>query len=170
MINLDWILVGIMVIIIGVQTYRGSKDMDLIFFEMIAFIVAAKLSLQWCDSIARMFLVSRAVVLIFFFVIFSIILILIAGVVAKYAQISLQPMDAYLSFIFGVITSWVILFVLLRMLLFAYPSGIGFRVPIIEKYLVIYQTLDKSEVAKQIVDFKAFKSVGNFFNELRLSQ
>jgi len=36
--------------------------------------------------------------------------------------------------------------------------------------LVIYQTLDKSEVAKQIVDFKAFKSVGNFFNELRLSQ
>ena len=94
MILLDWLLIVIAIIIITIQTYRGSKDLDLVLFEMIAFIVAAKLSLQWCDSIARIFLVSRAVVLIFFFVIFSIILILIAGVVAKYAQLSLQPMDA----------------------------------------------------------------------------
>jgi hypothetical protein len=170
MIILDWIQIVIAAIIIIIQTNRGSKDVDLVFFEMLALIISVKLSIQFFRPLATFLMVSPAIVLIFLFIIGSLILLVIVGAITKVVQFSLPPMDTYISFIFGLITSWAVLFIILRILFYAYPSGMSFQVPVIEKRLILYQTLESSEVAQQITDFKAFKSVGSFFNQLRLSQ
>lgn len=170
MITFDWILIGIIAVIILIQTYRGAKDLDLVLFEMIAFLIAGRLSLQWSGSFSRMFVMNPGFILLFMFVLFTVILLIVARVVAKYAQFTLAPIDTWLSFIFGFITSWIIIFVFLRMLLLAYPQGTTFRVLFTETNVSIYEVIKKSEVSEQILEFKAIKSVGNFFNSYKFNK
>lgn len=170
MITLDWIILIIAAIIIFLQTYRGAKDMDLVLFEMCAFFIAAKISWQWYGKISSALLLNPGLVLLLLFILSSIILLLIVGILVKYAQFSLAPIDAWLSFIFGFVSSWIIIFVLLQCLLLAYPTGRPATIPLISSRTPVHETIQKSEISSQILYFKAFKSVGNFLNDLKLAQ
>lgn len=154
MIGLDWVLIVIIVIITSVQTYRGTKDFDLVLFEMISVIISAALSTKWCAPLSESLKINPVYGLIFLFVILEVILLIIANLVANYTEFTWPPFDAWLSFIFGLVTSWAILFVLLRI---AYLGNFIFIRP---------ELIDKSIIAQEILQFKTYHAFINFLNNI----
>lgn len=167
MVILDWILIIKAAIIITIQTYRSAKDVDYVLFEMIALIVAASLSMRWHAQIASSLNLNVPLTLLFIFVISSIVFLIFGGIIARFAQFSLAPLDTWLGFIIGFISAWAILYVSLKVMLYFFPDGLSLNLPIFKKPIVIYDSIDNSPMAKEILNFNSFKAVTNFLNKLR---
>lgn len=154
MTGLDWLLIVVIVIITTIQTFRGTKDFDLVLYEMITVILAAVLSVKWYEPLSASLKINPVYGLISLFVILEIILLIIANLLANYTEFSWPPFDAWLSFIFGLVTSWAILFVLLRI---AYLGNFSF---------IRTELIDRSVIAQEILQFKTFHAITNFLNNI----
>lgn len=170
MLILDWILIFIAIIIISIQTLRSAKDVDLVLFEMLALIVATNLSIRLHLKLASSTGLNESIALLFLFIIMTIILFIIAGFVVKYAQFSLAPVDTWLGFIMGFISAWSVLTIILIILSKAYPDGLTLNLGFYQKPIVIYDSLENSLLAKQILNFYAIKAVESFLNRINISQ
>jgi hypothetical protein len=154
MTGLDWILIFTAAIITAIQTIRGTKDFDLVLFEMFTVIISAFLAtkgFQWLTDISG---ISPMVVFIFLYVIIELILLVIANAIARVTEFNWPPFDSILSLFFGVITSWACFYALLR------AAALG-------KLLFISQaTIDKSPIAKEILNFNILHAIIDFLNKL----
>lgn len=167
MFGIDWIIIIVAAIIITIQTYRGAHDIDYVLFEMIGFIAAATLSMRWYVRFSESVAVSEPLALLFLFVISSIIFLLLAGFIARFAGFSLAPLDPYLGFIMGLVSAWVVLYVLLRVMQLFYPNGLSLNLSMFNKPIIIFDSMDNSPIAKEILNFNAFKAVMHFLNTLK---
>lgn len=159
MTGIDWIILLVALIIIIIQTVRGAQEMDIPLFEMFAFLLATWLALKSYLSITNLLLISKAVSLLLIFLGAAIILLYIAKLITTRLELSWQPFDAYLSLIFGIITAWIILHFVLRLILVATEPSSPVSV-----------LIQNSPVAREILEFNTFKTIGKFLNEVRLSE
>ncbi|MBS4016118.1 MAG: CvpA family protein [Candidatus Latescibacteria bacterium] len=167
---LDWILIIIAAGIIVMQTFRSGEDLHYVFFEMIGILVAANLSLRYYARLAEKTGVNPAITLLLIFIIFGIILWIIADLVANKVQFTLAPIDTWLGFIIGFISAWAILYVVLKVLFIVYPDGLSLNLFSSSKPTVIFSSLDNSPVAKEILNFNSFRAVTNLLNKVKLSE
>ena len=154
MTGLDWILIFTAAVIVAVQTIRGTKDFDLILFEMLTVIASAFIATKgylWLTDISR---VNPMLVFIFLYVIIELILLVLANALAKTIEFNWPPFDSILSLFFGMITSWACFYAVLR------AASLG-------KLIFISQaTIDKSPIAKEILNFNTLRAIINFLNKL----
>jgi hypothetical protein len=167
---LDCILIIVAAGIIAVQTYRSGEDLNYVFFEMIGLLIAASLSMRYYAKLAEKTGTNPAITLLLLFFISGIIFWIIADLVANKIQFSLAPIDTWLGFIIGFITSWAILYVLLKVLFIAYPNGVSFKLLYSSYPTVIFSTIESSPIAKEVLNFNSFKAVANFLYKVKLSE
>ncbi len=156
MIGLDWFLIITALIIVIIQTSRGTKDFDLVFFEMLTVIISAYLATkgyQWLTDISQ---INPALVFIFLYLLMELILLIIANTIVKYTEFNWPPFDSILSFFFGIATAWALLYVLLRF------ASLG-NIP-----LISHTSIEKSVVAQEILGFKTFHAIISFLTKLQI--
>jgi uncharacterized membrane protein len=154
MIGLDWFIIIIALAIIGTQTTRGTKDFGSVLFEMLTVTITAIVCTKWYAWISDVSRISPMFVFIFLFVILELILLIIAGTIVKQADLTWPPFDSILSFFFGIVTAWALLYILLRI------ASLG-TFP-----LISHTSIEKSGVAQEILGFKTFHALINFLNKL----
>ncbi|MCX7785544.1 MAG: CvpA family protein [candidate division WOR-3 bacterium] len=159
MTGIDWIILLVALIIIIVQTARGSKEMDIPLFEMIALLLTTWIALKTYSSIANFLPISKGVTLLIMFIVMAVILLYIAKLITTRLELTWEPFDAYLSFIFGVATAWIVLHFILRLILVATDPTSQIAV-----------LIQNSPVAKEILEYNIFKAIGRFLNEVRLGE
>jgi hypothetical protein len=152
MIGLDWFLIIIALIIVVIQTSRGTKDFDLVFFEMVTIIIAAIFSTKWYSGLSDILSISPMLTFIFLFVILEIVLLIAAEVVGKRVELTWPPFDSILSFFFSIATAWALLYALLRI------ASLG-NLPLLSQ-----ASIEKSVVAQEILGFKIFHVIVNLLN------
>jgi hypothetical protein len=152
MIGLDWFLIIIALIIVIIQTSRGTKDFDLVLFEMLTVIISAIFSTKWYSGLSDVLRISPMLTFIFLFVILEIILLIIANAIARVTEFAWPPFDSILSFFFGIATAWALLYALLRI------ASLG-NLPLLSQ-----ASIEKSVVAQEILGFKIFHVIVNFLN------
>jgi hypothetical protein len=157
MIGLDWVLIAIIIIITGVQSFRGTKDFDVVLYEMLTFIISASLSVQWYEQLAEQINVNPLLTLLFLYIVIEVVLLIFANILAKRTEFSWEPFNAYLSFFFGIITAWAILYVLLRI---ASLEASG-KIPLFNS-----SSIEKSVIAQEIMQFKIFHTIMVFLNNI----
>ncbi|MEO0091736.1 MAG: CvpA family protein [candidate division WOR-3 bacterium] len=159
MTGIDWIilLVGLMIVII--QTARGAKEMDIPLFEMLALLLATWIALKSYSTIANLLSISQAISLSVIFLLMAIVLLYIAKLITTRLELTWEPFDTYLSFIFGIATAWIILHLLLRLILVATEPNSQISV-----------LIQNSPVAKEILEFNTFRAIGKFLNEVKLGE
>lgn len=152
MIGLDWFLIIIALIIVGIQTFRGTKDFDLVLFEMLTVIISAIFSTKWYSGLSDVLRISPMLTFVFLFVILEIILLIIANVIARVTEFAWPPFDSILSFFFSIATAWALLYALLQI------ASLG-NLPLLSQ-----ASIEKSVVAQEILGFKIFHVIVNFLN------
>ena len=162
--GIDWLLLVTIVIITGIQTFRGLKDFDVVLYEMIAFIISSALSIKLYISISELLTVNPFYALIFLYIIIAIILLIIANIIANQTEFSWHPFNSILSFVFGLATSWAILFVLLRLAIIATSPETAIRIPLINS-----ESIAKSVIVKEILEFKTYQAIFHFLSKLTVS-
>ena len=159
--GIDWLLLVTIVIITSIQTFRGLKDFDVILYEMIAFIISSALSIKLHISISELLKINPFYALIFLYIIIALILLIVANIVANLTEFSWQPFNGILCFFFGLATSWAILFVLLRIVSIATTPETAVNIPFITS-----ESITKSVITKEILDFKTYHTIINFLNKV----
>jgi hypothetical protein len=152
MIGLDWFLIIIALIIVVIQTSRGTKNFDLVLFEMVTVIIAAIFSTKWYPWLSDVSKINPMFVFIFLFVILEIVLLIAAEEIGKRTELTWPPFDSILSFFFGIATAWALLYALLRI------ASLG-NLPLLSQ-----ASIEKSVVAQEILGFKIFHVIVNFLN------
>ncbi|MEO0076266.1 MAG: hypothetical protein ABIK19_01180 [candidate division WOR-3 bacterium] len=157
MSGLDWLLIIIIIVITGIQIIRGLKDFDLVLYETITLIVAVAMSVKWHLAIANKFNFSPSLVLLFLFLIIEIILLLIANFIAHYTEFSWEPFNGFICFFLGLICSWTILHLLLRVV----SLQTDIKIPILTK-----SSIESSVIAQELLKFKIYNAIINFLNRV----
>ena len=154
MTGLDWFLIIFTLAIVGIQTTWGTKDFDLVFYEMLTVIITAIVCtklFQWMSDISKL---SPMFIFIFLFVILELILLIVAGELGKRTELAWPPFDSILSFFFGIVTAWALLYILLRI------ASLG-NFPLMSQ-----ASIQKSALAQEILGFKTFHALFNFLSKL----
>jgi hypothetical protein len=155
----DFAVLGIILIIIILQTARGSKGMGKILLEAIGLLGCAKLSLSLYEKVSQAITISHPLALAGIFVISTIIWIIIAGILNNLTLWSWGQFDSIFSFIFGVVCAWTVGHVFLRFLLLLYGSD-----------STMADLIKESPVTKEILYFKTFTALFNLLNRARMGQ
>jgi hypothetical protein len=155
----DFAVLIIILIIIILQTVRGSKGMGKILLEAIGLLGCTKLSLSLYEKVSQALTISYPLSLAGIFVIGAIIWIVIAGMLDNLTQWSWGQFDSIFSFIFGVICAWTVGHIFLRFLLLLYgPDS------------TVADLIRESPISKEILFFKTFTSIVNLLNRARIGQ
>jgi drug/metabolite transporter superfamily protein YnfA len=154
----DFTVLGIMLVIIIVQTIRGGKGMGLILLEAIGLLGCAKLATSVYESASRAIAISPQLAFAGIFVLSAIIWLIIASILHNYTQWSWGGFDFFFSFIFGVVCAWTVGHMFLRFLIILYGPN---SVPA--------SSIMESPVTKEILYFKTFTALFNLLNRARLA-
>jgi len=164
MTGLDWTLVGFAVIIIGIQTVRGAKEMGIIFFEMLALVPSVVFTQKWYLPVSKFLGIHNTYSYILSFIVIATVTILIVKVLTRTAEVNFPPFDAFFSFICGIVISWAFLYVILRFLLLFSSLQISTEPPTINKRVTMSELIGKSAVAQEIFEFKIFRYIEEYVN------
>ena len=154
MTGLDWFLIFAAVVIISIQTHRGSKDFDVILYEMLSVVISSFLATKWYPWLADTSRINPDYVFLFIFIILGIILLIVADALARQTEFNWPPFDSMLSFLFGFVSAWSILYALLR------AASLG------KLLFISQQTIDQSPIASEILNFKILHSLLNFLHSI----
>jgi uncharacterized membrane protein required for colicin V production len=155
----DFVVLGIILLVIILQTIRAGKGMGLILLEAVGLLGCAKLTLSVYERVSQAVSISQPLALGGIFVISVIIWIIVAAILNNLTQWSWGQFDSFLGFIFGIVCAWTVGHMFLRFLILLYGPESTTASLIIE-----------SPVTKEILYFKTFTALFNLLNSARIGQ
>lgn len=153
----DFTVLGIMLLVVIVQTIRSSKGMGLILLEAVGLMGCARISVAGYLTVSRLLVISKALALGGIFVVTAIIWIIIANLLHGYVQWSWGNLDYFFGFFFGVVCAWVIAHIFLRELILIYGPDDTMAAVVAD-----------SVVSKEILYFRTFNSLFNLAQKASL--
>lgn len=153
----DLTVLGIMLGILILQTFRGRNGMGLILLEMAGLVGCAKLAIRFYEPVSRAVVISYPLAYGGIFLLSAIIWLIIASILNSYTQWSWGGFDPFFSFIFGMVCAWTVGHMFLRFLILFYgpdstPAGL----------------IMESPISKEILYFKALTALSNLLYRARL--
>ncbi len=155
--SLDILGILILLFFALLQAYRGRDGMGRPFFEMLGGIIAIAATISWSEGLARSLGVAEWLSLLLLFIFTGFFSFLFANLLANIAEWSFGSLDSFFSFFFGLALGWAVAYFLFR-----------FLVLILGKDSAFAYNLEDSRLAKEILEFKFFKSLLGLLYRARL--
>ena len=121
----DGMALAIIVVVTIVQIVRGSKagGMGLPLFEAAGVVVAAAASTAFSRNLSRVIHVRESTVLLALFIAFAVLAFIIARWLFTLTALSLQSLDGFFSFLFGLVLAWTVAHMFLRIMMVSQEGG-----------------------------------------------
>ncbi len=155
----DFVVLGVMLGIIILQTTRAGKGMGLILLEAIGLMGCARLAISIYEPISQSLAISKPLAFTGIFVLCGIIWIVMAAILNNLTQWSWGQFDNILGFFFGVVCAWTIGFMFLRGLVLYYGPESTTAGKVVE-----------SPVTKEVMNFRTINSLFNLLNRARIAE
>ena len=121
----DWVTLGILVVVTVVQMVRGSRmgGMGVPMFEGLGLVVSAVGATTLSGPLAGVLSMQKSVVMIILFLVFAVLAFVVAHWLFSLTGWSMQSMDGFFSFVFGLVGAWAIANMVLRIILASQPMN-----------------------------------------------
>jgi uncharacterized membrane protein required for colicin V production len=153
---IDFVGIGVILVVVLIITLRGREYMGAALFDTTAVVGATAAAHHVYRRLADVVRIAPWVAYVGLFVVVGVVLILVAAKLHSLTQISFQPFNVFISFFLGIVSGWAVCYMLYETIAAASDMRSATA-----------KAMQASPVAAEILEFRTLTGTRAFMDTVR---